>query len=65
MKLFKIAFLTLIAASMSFCVACSCSQDKKEENTQSTTNTPKTEPSTNEPVSKDIGKTEEKLKNKM
>ena len=56
MKLFKIAFLTLIAASMSFCVACTCSQDKKEENTQSTTNTPKTEPSTNEPTSKDIGK---------
>lgn len=56
MKLFKFAFLTLIAASMSFCVACSCSQDKKQENTQNPNNTQTQEPVTHDPVNKEIGK---------
>ena len=56
MKHFKIAFIGLLGASMGICVACSCSKDTPQENTQNNNQVEKPGPTIHEPVSKEIGK---------
>ena len=56
MKLFKAAFIGLLAASMGICVACSCSKEKPQETTQNNNQTQTPDPVTHDPVNKEIGK---------